>query len=283
MILFKNSLQIQDFLKKKRLSSLRTGFVPTMGALHKGHLSLLERSKNENNLTICSIFVNPTQFNDPDDYKKYPVTIEQDIYLLENSGCDLLFMPSVMEIYPDGIENLNHYNLGYLELILEGKYRPGHFQGVCQVVHKLLEIVMPDHLYLGQKDFQQCMVIKKLIELIGLSENINTVICPTLRESNGLAMSSRNQRLTEEEREKAATISATLKFIKDNLKPGTTELIKMNAEQMLTEKGFEIDYLEIADTETLQGCKFWDGKSKIMALAAAIINKVRLIDNMIIN
>ena len=283
MILFKNSLQIQDFLKKKRLSSLRTGFVPTMGALHKGHLSLLERSKNENNFTICSIFVNPTQFNDPDDYKKYPVTIEQDIYLLENSGCDLLFMPSVMEIYPDGIENLNHYNLGYLELILEGKYRPGHFQGVCQVVHKLLEIVMPDHLYLGQKDFQQCMVIKKLIELIGLSENINTVICPTLRESNGLAMSSRNQRLTEEEREKAATISATLKFIKDNLKPGTTELIKMNAEQMLTEKGFEIDYLEIADAETLQGCKFWDGKSKIMALAAAIINKVRLIDNMIIN
>lgn len=283
MILFKNSLQIQDFLKKKRLSSLRTGFVPTMGALHKGHLSLLERSKNENNLTICSIFVNPTQFNDPDDYKKYPVTIEQDIYLLENSGCDLLFMPSVMEIYPDGIENLNHYNLGYLELILEGKYRPGHFQGVCQVVHKLLEIVMPDHLYLGQKDFQQCMVIKKLIELIGLSENINTVICPTFRESNGLAMSSRNQRLTEEEREKAATISATLKFIKDNLKPGTTELIKMNAEQMLTEKGFEIDYLEIADAETLQGCKFWDGKSKIMALAAAIINKVRLIDNMIIN
>ena len=283
MILFKNSLQIQDFLKKKRLSSLRTGFVPTMGALHKGHLSLLERSKNENNLTICSIFVNPTQFNDPDDYKKYPVTIEQDIYLLENSGCDLLFMPSVMEIYPDGIENLNHYNLGYLELILEGKYRPGHFQGVCQVVHKLLEIVMPDHLYLGQKDFQQCMVIKKLIELIVLSENINTVICPTLRESNGLAMSSRNQRLTEEEREKAATISATLKFIKDNLKPGTTELIKMNAEQMLTEKGFEIDYLEIADAETLQGCKFWDGKSKIMALAAAIINKVRLIDNMIIN
>ena len=283
MILFKNSLQIQDFLKKKRLSSLRTGFVPTMGALHKGHLSLLERSKNENNLTICSIFVNPTQFNDPDDYKKYPVTIEQDIYLLENSGCDLLFMPSVMEIYPDGIENLNHYNLGYLELILEGKYRPGHFQGVCQVVHKLLEIVMPDHLYLGQKDFQQCMVIKKLIELIGLSENINTVICPTFRESNGLAMSSRNQRLTEEEREKAATISAALKFIKDNLKPGTTELIKMNAEQMLTEKGFEIDYLEIADAETLQGCKFWDGKSKIMALAAAIINKVRLIDNMIIN
>ena len=143
------------------------GFVPTMGALHAGHISLIKASKNENPITVCSIFVNPTQFNDPKDFEKYPVTIEKDIDMLKEAGCDVLFLPSVEEMYPEGIVTENHYDLGYLETILEGKFRPGHFQGVCMVMQRLLKIVSRIDLYLGQKDYQQCMVIKRLIELMG--------------------------------------------------------------------------------------------------------------------
>ncbi len=283
MILLKKPEHLRSFLEKKRAEGLNIGLVPTMGALHPGHLSLLEKAKKENDIAVCSIFVNPTQFNDSDDFKKYPVTIEQDIYLLETGGCDLLFMPSVNGIYPDGTENLRHYAIGHLETILEGKYRPGHFQGVCQVVHRLLEIIFPDKLYLGQKDYQQCMVIKKLIELTGLNEKTGCIICPTLREHDGLAMSSRNLRLNEEERNKAVLISRALKFIKDNLQRGNIMQIKNDAMKMLYQNSFKIDYVEVADAGTLQEVENWDGKQKLIALAAAFINKVRLIDNMIIN
>jgi pantoate--beta-alanine ligase len=278
MILFKKSADIKEFLQQKRSSGFTTGFAPTMGALHKGHISLINNSKKICNITVTSIFVNPTQFNDKSDFEKYPVTINSDIELLEAAGCDVLFLPEVNEIYPDGTSKLPHYNLGYLETVLEGKYRPGHFQGVCQVVHRLLEIVEPDQLFLGQKDYQQCMVIKKMIAITGLDTTVT--ICSTLREDSGLAMSSRNMRLTPQEREKAAVINATLNFIKREIKPGYTEDLKLRAFNHLIAEGFIPDYIEIADADTLEIINNWNGKIKIVALAAAFLNNVRLIDNL---
>jgi pantoate--beta-alanine ligase len=282
MIIFRKPQDLKVFLDKKRIEH-RTGFVPTMGALHAGHLSLLNAAKNENTIVVCSIFINPTQFNDPEDFRKYPITMEKDIAMLYDAGCDVLFIPSVKDIYPDGTSAFKHYELGFLETVLEGKYRPGHFQGVCQVMHRLLEIVLPDHLYLGQKDYQQCLVIKKLIELIGLDKRIEVNVCPTLREKDGLAMSSRNTHLPPTDRIKATTISAALRYIKENMKPGKTAQIKNEAKEMLLKNGFLIDYIETANADTLELLEEWNGKQRIVALAAAFMNNVRLIDNMVIN
>src|SRR6187549_1375850 len=245
MIICKKPQELKDLLEKKKIGQSEIGFVPTMGALHAGHLSLVDAAKKQNRIVVCSIFVNPTQFNDPQDFKKYPITLEKDILMFEGAGCDVLFIPSVEDIYPNGTNNLEHYDLGFLEMVLEGKFRPGHFQGVCLVMGRLLEIVLPDNLHLGQKDYQQCMVIKKLIELIGLNDKIKVNICPTLREEDGLAMSSRNTRLIPGDRIKAPTISKALLFIKQNLKAGDTKKIKDKAKEMLLQKGFLIDYIEI--------------------------------------
>ena len=281
MIIFKKPVTLQSFLQNKRSVQNKIGFVPTMGALHAGHISLVEAAKKENEFVIASIFVNPTQFNDPEDFKKYPITLDKDIKMFEAAGCDAVFIPVINDIYPNGTGNLKHYDLGFLETVLEGKFRPGHFQGVCQVVHRLLEIVLPDNLYLGQKDYQQCMLIKRMIEIIGLDIKIN--ICPTLREEDGLAMSSRNMRLNEEERKTATTISAALRYIKENIKSGDISAVKHESQQMLLKKRFKIDYVEIADANTLELLDDWDGKRKIVALAAAFLGNVRLIDNMVIN
>lgn len=283
MIIYKKPGPVSHLLEKKRIAKHQIGFVPTMGALHVGHLSLVHEAKKQGKIVVCSIFVNPAQFNDPEDFKKYPVTLEKDILMFEEAGCDILFIPSVQDIYPTGIDHLKHYELGFLETVLEGKFRPGHFQGVCQVVHRLLEIVLPDNLYLGQKDYQQCMVIKRLIELIGLNDKIKINICPTLREEDGLAMSSRNTRLLPDDRKKAATISAALHYIRENLKPGDTKKIKGEANEMLHQKEFKVDYIELADADTLALVENWNGKQKIVALAAAFLSNVRLIDNMVIN
>src|SRR6187401_2482933 len=271
MIICKRPQELQDLLEKKQKEEYEIGFVPTMGALHPGHLSLVDAAKKQNKIVVCSIFVNPTQFNDPQDFKKYPVTLEKDILMFEGVGCDVLFIPSVEDIYPNGTNDLAHYDLGFLETVLEGKFRPGHFQGVCQVMGQLLEIVLPNNLYLGQKDYQQCMVIKKLIELIGLEDKIKVNICPTLREENGLAMSSRNTRLLPGDRIKAATISQALRYIKENLKTGDTKKIKNEPKKMLLQKGFLIDYVEIAKADTLELMENWNGKQKIVALAAAFL------------
>ena len=283
MIICKKPTELKDLLKKKNIGQHEIGFVPTMGALHAGHLSLVDAAKKENRIVVCSIFVNPTQFNDPQDFKKYPITLEKDILMFEGIGCDVLFIPSVEDIYPKGTQNLEHYDLGFLETVLEGKFRPGHFQGVCLVMGRLLEIVLPNNLYLGQKDYQQCMVIKKLIELIELEDKIKVNICPTLREEDGLAMSSRNTRLLPGDRIKAGTISKALRYIKDKLKAGDTKKIKGDAKEMLLQKGFLIDYVEIANADTLELIENWNGKVKVVALAAAFLNNVRLIDNMVIN
>lgn len=283
MIIFKKTRDLHKWLEAQRLAGISIGFVPTMGALHTGHLSLIESSIKANPVTVCSIFVNPTQFNDPKDFEKYPITIEKDIELLANAGCDILFLPSVKEIYPDELSPSLKYDLGYLERIQEGKFRPGHFQGVCMVVHRLLEIVMPDNLYLGQKDYQQCMVIKKLIALIGLSNAILVNICPTLREPDGLAMSSRNVRLNEDERIKATAIFRNLSFIKENLTTGDLKGLKETAFRNLSEAGFNVDYIEIADANDLSIIDDWDGQKKLVALAAAFMKEVRLIDNILLN
>ncbi len=280
MLIFHEVSHIRKYLDQQVLGRQTVGFVPTMGALHKGHLSLIQQSREQTQVTVSSIFVNPTQFNDPKDFEKYPVTIAQDIQLLIKAGCDVLFLPSAKEIYPDGTAHLPHYELGYLETVLEGKYRPGHFQGVCQVVHRLLEIVQPNQLFLGQKDFQQCMVIKKLIEQTQLSAQVQIV--STLRENDGLAMSSRNMRLTETERTNATAIYQALLFMKEQLKHVPVLQLKETAAKELTLKGFRVDYVELAKADTLELIEEWNGQDKVVALIAAYLNEVRLIDNMIL-
>lgn len=282
MIIFKKTTDLAKWLDAQRKDGNNIGFVPTMGALHPGHLSLIDTAKKENRVTICSIFVNPTQFNNPTDFKKYPITIEKDIEMLETAGCDILFFPAVTEIYPDGITEKKNYPLGFIETILDGKYRPGHFQGVCMVVERLLEIVNPHNLYLGQKDYQQCLVIKKLIDMID-QPSITIHICPTLREADGLAMSSRNMRLNENERAIAPAIYKAMLFIKDHIETGDLTPIRNEAIEMLNKVGFKTDYIEIADAATLTLLNEWDGQQKIVVLAAAFLHEVRLIDNMSLN
>jgi pantoate--beta-alanine ligase len=285
MIIFHEIGALQQYLSFQRKKGARIGFVPTMGALHKGHLSLVTQCKSEADLTVCSIFVNPTQFNDPKDFEKYPVTIEKDIHLLVNEGTDILFLPSHDEIYPEGTEAQHHYNLGYLETILEGAHRPGHFQGVCQVVHRLLDIVQPHTLILGQKDYQQCMVLKKLAGLLQIPVKI--VIGKTLREDNGLAMSSRNLRLSEVQKEKATMIYRCLIDIRSAINDTTIGILQDDATTALLQNGFsKVDYVSIADAGTLQPLKeneSWDGKTPLVALIAAFMGEVRLIDNMLLS
>ena len=281
MIIFKKKIDISNYIVNYKKTSGKIGFIPTMGALHKGHISLIEASKRTDTLTICSIFVNPTQFNNTADFEKYPVTIEKDIDMLEKAGCNVLFLPSVEEIYPEDSSTTLPYELGFIETVLDGKYRPGHFQGVCNVVQRLLDIVQPNTIYLGQKDYQQCIIIKKLTELIQSSTQI--IICPTLRESDGLAMSSRNMRLTSVERIKAVRISEVLLFIKQEIKPGNLQDLKQRCINYLTNEGYNVDYVEIADATNLTLLQNWDGKTKLVALVAAFLNEVRLIDNRIVN
>jgi pantoate--beta-alanine ligase len=282
MILFKKSTELDQYLSKARNKGQHIGFAPTMGALHQGHMSLITASKAANALTIVSIFVNPAQFNDPKDYDKYPVTIEKDIAMLEANGCDVLFLPSVSEIYPNGTNTLPNYNLGHLETILEGKYRPGHFQGVCKVMHRLLSIVQATNLYMGQKDYQQCMVIKKLLQIIDMGTHLHT--CPTLREPDGLAMSSRNMRLQPDERVQALAIYEMLIYIKQHFKNTSIVNLEEHARWYLQQKGFSsIDYVAIANAKDLSPVSEWNGTEPLVSLVAAFMNEVRLIDNMVLN
>ena len=281
MIIVKKAASLTQILSDQRTLTPELGFVPTMGALHQGHLELIKTSRQECGFTTSSIFVNPTQFNDPKDFEKYPVTLENDVYLLEKAGCDCLFLPSVTEVYPGGMAHLEHYPLGYLESIFEGKYRPGHFQGVCQVVYRLLKMVNPTRLFIGQKDYQQCMVIKRLTELT--STDVRIRICATVREASGLAMSSRNTRLSNENRLKAAEIYKTLQFIKENIKPGSLTGLTDTSTKQLNDAGFKPDYVALADAQNLQPVIDWNGTQKLVALVAAFLGEVRLIDNMVLD
>ena len=276
MIIFKQASEITSYIDNQRLKGKKIGFVPTMGALHLGHLSLIQQCREKNEITVCSSFINPAQFNNPEDFQKYPITLENDIKLLEEEDCDILFIPSVEEIYPENFEK-KHYELGYLEQVLEGKHRPGHFQGVCMVVERLLSIVRCDNLYLGKKDYQQCMVLSHLIQSLKINTQINLI--DTIRENNGLAMSSRNQRLSDDEKNKALSIFKALTYIKNNIKAGDLKTLIDNAETILIENDFLIDYLEITD-QKLNTLLDWDGKTPLVVLVAATINNIRLIDNM---
>ena len=280
MILFKKASDIAGYLLTLKEQGNAIGFIPTMGALHPGHISLLHASKQRNSISVCSIFVNPAQFNDLQDFDNYPSTFEKDINDLEKAGCDILFLPPVSEMYAGATSNTQKYELGYLETVLEGKYRPGHFQGVCTAVHRLLTIIPADEMYLGQKDYQQCMVIKKLVELMDIKTQVT--ICPTLREPGGLAMSSRNLRLSAPKRKHALKIFETLSYLKNNIKPGDLHPLKQMAVQNLTDAGFKVDYIEIADAGNLEIINNWDGKTKLVAIAAAFLGEVRLIDNMLL-
>jgi pantoate--beta-alanine ligase len=281
MILLKEAAVLEKFITSEKRHHKTIGYVPTMGALHDGHLSLVSLSKSKADITICSIFINPTQFNDPKDFEKYPVTVGNDILLLEKGGCDILFYPSLEEIYPLGTELLLKYDIGRLETILEAKYRPGHFQGVCQVVHRFLNIVKPDYLILGQKDYQQCLVIKQLIKNLKLP--VELITATTTRELSGLAMSSRNLRLSEEEKEIAAGIFEVLNHIKQHYCATDVEALEKYGIEYLLKLGFtKVDYVSIADADTLEDVISHNISKRVLALIAAYIGEVRLIDNMII-
>lgn len=280
MIVFKEVDSIKKYLTAQKESNQTIGFIPTMGALHQGHLSLVKASKQQADKTVISIFVNPTQFNDASDFEKYPSTIDNDLVLLERAGCDVVFLPSVKEMYPAGTAQTEQYDLGNIEEILEGEFRPGHFQGVAQVVHRLLNIIDPDFIFIGQKDYQQCMVIKRLAEII--HSPVKVVTGNTFREDTGVAMSSRNLRLSENEFENAAAIYKMLEYLKENYSPATIPQLETYASNYLLEHGFKkVDYIKLVDGDTLQPVTN-NQQSNVVALVAAFIGEVRLIDNMII-
>ena len=279
MILVRTVSELKSVLKSSGKADL-VGFVPTMGALHKGHLSLVQKAVDENPLVVVSIFVNPTQFNDSKDLDRYPRTLVADMKLLETTGCQIVFAPDVTEIYPE--PDTRKFDFGQLDKVMEGKHRPGHFNGVAQVVSKLFEMVQPQKAYFGLKDFQQLAVIKNMVKQLNLSVEI--VPCPIIREESGLAMSSRNELLSSEERANAAAISQTL-FKAKELKTGKTvsELEKWVAETINKNPYLEVEYAEIVDDTELQPVKNWDEQSVKILCVAVFCGKIRLIDNIVLN
>ena len=281
MIIFKKAKDLTNYLQNQQVADNSIGFVPTMGALHEGHLSLVKECRKLAKVTVVSIFVNPTQFNNAEDLKKYPKPVSNDILLLEENQCDVLFLPDENEIYPDEVSKQKYFDLGNLETILEGKFRPGHFQGVSLVIEQLLNIVNPDFLFLGQKDFQQFLVIKRLVKLI--KKNIKILICPILREPGGLAMSSRNSRLNSSDRQQASQLHSTLVFIQKNLQSDNFIKLKTQAINDLESKGFKVEYLELAKKKDLEIISDFKSKDDLVILIAAYLSGVRLIDNVLIN
>jgi pantoate--beta-alanine ligase len=281
MVIIKNVTDIQQYINNKKALGCKAGFIPTMGALHSGHISLIEKARQDGQFTVCSIFLNPTQFNNKTDFEKYPVSVEGDIELLLNAGCEVLFLPPVSEIYPGGPEQTETYDFGYLDTILEGARRPGHFRGVGQVVARLLDIVQPHCLYLGQKDYQQCMVINKLVKMRDMKD-VTVKVCPTIREADGLAMSSRNRRLTEAQRSVAGTIYQCLVSIESKQGSAPFAIVRKECEDILTAKGFVPEYVALADACDLNLLQDFEAGRPMVALIAAWIGEIRLIDNVVL-
>lgn len=280
MILFKKKGDIQQFIANQRQKGHKIGFVPTMGALHPGHVSLINAANNKTAVTVCSIFVNPTQFNNKKDLEKYPRIIEKDLEMLMANNCTAVFFPEVDEMYPEGTDKTASFDLGELEFILEGKFRPGHFQGVADVVSRLFYMVTPDEVFFGQKDLQQTKIIERLIANNQDFRNIKMNIVPTLREDSMLAMSSRNMRLTKEQLELAPSIYEQLSFLKDNIAKGDLNPLIGKATEALIAKGFKPDYIAIVNKETMEEVTDWDGHTPLTALVAAYLGDIRLIDNL---
>ncbi|MBD5371665.1 MAG: pantoate--beta-alanine ligase [Bacteroides sp.] len=270
--------ELTDYVAKQKNNRHSIGFVPTMGALHAGHISLVERAVKENAVTVVSVFVNPTQFNNPEDLATYPRTEEADIRLLAKAGVSAVFVPTVKEIYPDGAHTVKTYDLGSVAEVMEGKHRPGHFQGVAQVVHRLFELVNPDRAYFGEKDFQQIAVIRSMVASEHL--DVEIVPCPIRRADDGLALSSRNTLLTPDQRMRAPGIYEALKdSVEYSLNHSVRATHDTVVERIDAIPEMKVEYFEIVDARTLMPVEEWDEASEVQGCITVFNGKVRLIDN----
>lgn len=282
MIIVETLQELDLHINKAKKSGNSVGFVPTMGALHDGHLSLIRKAKRECGIAVCSIFVNPTQFNNVEDLAKYPISVKKDETLLRSVKCDILFRPSVKEMYPKGFENVEKIDFGFLAETLEGEFRPGHFGGMAQIVEKLLRGVNPDVLYMGQKDFQQAAIVGKMLKSLKL--RVKLVVCPIVREKEGLAMSSRNVRLSASAKKTALELSKTLRYLKRlihtraGLSPN--EILTKGNARLAKFPDIKTEYLAWRKTDTLK--PFTKQPEKSVLLVAAWVGGVRLIDNMLV-
>jgi pantoate--beta-alanine ligase len=278
MEIFSQIGPLRAFLEQKKSLGKSLGFVPTMGALHDGHLALIKESRNENEVTICSIYVNPTQFNNADDLARYPRTLERDIEMLKSAKCDVLFCPSNEEIYPQ--KSIIRLDFGPLEHVMEGEFRPGHFSGVAKVVSKLFNIVLPNRAYFGQKDFQQFKIIECLVQ--ELKFNVQLRCVPIQREKDGLAMSSRNMRLSEEQRQQAIVFYESLQLAKRRLMEGhPMSSIREEIKKYCESKDARLEYIELAEASNFVLLE--SVKSNAILLIAGYVGEVRLIDNLLLS
>ncbi|MEN6456681.1 MAG: pantoate--beta-alanine ligase [Prolixibacteraceae bacterium] len=280
MLVVKEINELKALIRAAKSEGKRVGFVPTMGALHAGHLSLIEQAGKQTEFVVASIFVNPTQFNDPRDLIRYPRNLERDLALLDPTPCRLVFAPEVETIYPE--PDTRQFNFGHPEQVMEGKFRPGHFNGVAQVVSRLFEMVEPDKAFFGLKDFQQIVIVKAMIKALNLQVEI--VSCPIVREAGGLALSSRNERLTPEQRTNAAHIYRTLTEAGNKAaQMDVKELKDWVVEQIDTNPYLKTEYFEIVDDEKLQSIERWDQPLNKVGCIAVFCGDVRLIDNVVFN
>jgi pantoate--beta-alanine ligase len=275
MVVLRSRDEVIEYVASAKKNNQSLGFVPTMGALHAGHLSLLAQSKHHAAKSLMSIFVNPTQFNDPEDFEKYPRTLERDIDALQSNPPDALFIPEYQDIYPEGTKLLD-FDLNGLDTILEGAFRPGHFKGVITVVNNLLNLIQPNIIFLGEKDFQQLVILRKMIA--ALHTDIQVMGCPTLREPGGLAMSSRNERLSAQARIQARQIFITLSGIQERWNSISKDVLLQEGREVLNREPFTLEYLEALDAETLMTYKMEGDNADVLALALKI-EGIRLIDN----
>lgn len=274
----KTKEQLKSELVPLRAQGLSIGFVPTMGALHSGHTELMRIARGENPVVVASIFVNPTQFNNPNDLRNYPRTLDQDLKKCNEAGVDFVFVPDVEEIYPEPDHRL--FDFGNLDKVMEGKFRPGHFNGVAQVVSKLFDAVGPTRAYFGQKDFQQLAIIRRMVN--DLFYNIDIVACPTVREEDGLAMSSRNMLLNAQQRASAPLIAKTLFEARNKASELNVEqTINWVVNNINRDPQLEVEYFEIANAETLQSIRNWNDSNSIVGCIAVQVGQVRLIDNVL--
>jgi pantoate--beta-alanine ligase len=279
MIVLKLKQEVREYIRQVKANNQKVGFVATMGALHQGHLSLIDKAALENHLVVCSIFVNPLQFNNKNDFEKYPQTIDSDLKLLESKSCDMVFLPDVEEMYSN--EDNTLFNFGNLDNVMEGVHRPGHFLGMAKVVKRLFDIITPDTAYFGEKDFQQLAIIRKFTN--DLEIPVKVIGCPIMREADGLAMSSRNLLLSPQQRKLAPFIYATLLAAKEKVKHLSVPDIKEWVEKELSIiEGFELEYFEIADAENLLPATNWSGKTTIMGFIVVRLDSIRLIDNIVL-
>lgn len=279
MIVYEKIKETKEYLEKIKSKGVSVGFVPTMGSLHIGHLSLIKEAKKENDFVVCSIFVNPIQFNNQNDLKNYPRDVERDIKLLETEGCDLIFHPNVEEMYPEPATE--KFDFGGLDKVMEGAYRENHFNGVATIVKRLFEIVTPDRAYFGLKDYQQLIIIHKMTKDYNLPVEI--VPCKIIRDDDGLAMSSRNQLLSKSERRQASLLYETLKMVK--IQSGylsISETKDMVERQLRRYRSMKLEYFEIVDMYTLKPLRTWAESNNVVACIAVYVGKVRLIDNIIL-